>query len=88
MKHGPDQIALPLDWPQSEGDVRFIVTSANRDAFEHFRKFSMWPVKATIMTGPRRSGALRACLRDASVSSSQFPVQNGATVDSGTESLF
>jgi hypothetical protein len=53
---GPDQIALPLDWPQSEGDVRFIVSDANREAFDHFRKFSMWPVKATILTGPRRSG--------------------------------
>ncbi len=56
MRQGPDQIALPLDWPQSEGDARFIVSDANRDAFEHFRKFSMWPVKATILTGPRRSG--------------------------------
>ena len=56
MKPGPDQIALPLDWPQSEGDVRFIVSDANRDAFDHFRKFSIWPVKATILTGPRRSG--------------------------------
>ncbi|HVU28866.1 MAG TPA: DnaA/Hda family protein [Sphingomicrobium sp.] len=56
MKHGPDQIALPLDWPQSEGDARFIVSEANREAFDHFRKFSMWPVKATILTGPRRSG--------------------------------
>jgi hypothetical protein len=56
MKQGPDQIALPLDWPQSEGDVRLMVTDANREAFEHFRKWSMWPVKATILTGPRRSG--------------------------------
>ena len=56
MRRGPDQIALPLDWPQSEGDARFIVSDANRDAFDHFRKFSMWPVKATILTGPRRSG--------------------------------
>lgn len=56
MRRGPDQIALPLDWPQSERDARFIVSEANRDAFEHFRKFSMWPVKATILTGPRRSG--------------------------------
>ena len=53
---GPDQIALPLDWPQSEGDVRFIVSDANRDAFDHFRKFSLWPVKATLLVGPRRSG--------------------------------
>jgi Hda-like (regulatory inactivation of DnaA) protein len=56
MKRGPDQIALPLDWPQSEGETRFIVSDANREAFEHFRKWSMWPVKATILTGPRRSG--------------------------------
>src|SRR5206468_3685601 len=56
MKQGPDQIALPLDWPQGDGDQRFIVGEANRDAFDHFRKFSMWPVKATILTGPRRSG--------------------------------
>ena len=53
---GPDQIALPLDWPQTDGDARFILSDANRDAFEHFRKWSMWPVKATILTGPRRSG--------------------------------
>jgi hypothetical protein len=56
VKQASDQIALPLDWPQSDGDARFIVTQANRDAFDHFRKFSMWPVKATILTGPRRSG--------------------------------
>jgi chromosomal replication initiation ATPase DnaA len=56
MKQGPDQIALPLDWPHNEGDARFIVSDANRDAFEHFRQWSLWPVKATILTGPRRSG--------------------------------
>jgi hypothetical protein len=51
-----EQIALPLDWPQSQGESRLIVTNANRDAFEHFRKWSLWPVKATLLTGPRRSG--------------------------------
>jgi len=56
VKQRQDQIALPLDWPQSEGDARFIVSEANQDAFEHFRKWSLWPVKATIVTGPRRSG--------------------------------
>jgi predicted AAA+ superfamily ATPase len=56
VKQGPDQIALPLDWPQSDGDARFIVSDANREAFEHFGRFSMWPVRATILTGPRRSG--------------------------------
>ena len=56
MKQAPDQIALPLDWPQTEGDARFIVSDANREAFDHFRKWSIWPVRATILTGPRRSG--------------------------------
>lgn len=56
MKRPADQIALPLDWPQTEGETRFIVSEANRDAFQHFRRWSMWPVKATILTGPRRSG--------------------------------
>lgn len=56
MKRPADQIALPLDWPQTEGESRFIVTAANREAFEHFRHWSMWPVKATVLTGPRRSG--------------------------------
>jgi hypothetical protein len=51
-----DQIALPLDWPQTDGEARFIVSDANRQAFDHFRKWSLWPVKATILTGPRRSG--------------------------------
>ncbi|HVE01800.1 MAG TPA: DnaA/Hda family protein [Sphingomicrobium sp.] len=56
MKQGPDQIALPLDWPHTEGDARFIISDANREAFEHFRSWSLWPVKATVLTGPRRSG--------------------------------
>jgi len=56
MKRGADQIALPLDFPQSGDERRFILADANRDAFEHFRHWSMWPVKATLLTGPRRSG--------------------------------
>lgn len=56
MKRAADQIALPLDWPQSDGEARFILSECNREAFEHFRRWSMWPVKATILSGPRRSG--------------------------------
>lgn len=51
-----DQFALPLDWPQAGDDSRFILSDANRAAFEHFRSWSMWPVRATMLTGPRRSG--------------------------------
>jgi hypothetical protein len=56
VKRGADQIALPLDWPQTDDEVRFIVSDANREAFDHFRRWTMWPVRATILTGPRRSG--------------------------------
>lgn len=56
MSRRADQIALPLDWPQSDGEARFILSDSNREAFDHFRRWSMWPVKATILTGPPRSG--------------------------------
>ncbi|WP_118857067.1 HdaA/DnaA family protein [Sphingomonas mesophila] len=56
MSRAPDQIALPLDWPKAEGPDRFILAESNRAAFEHFRAWSLWPVKATVLAGPRRSG--------------------------------
>lgn len=56
MKGIADQFALPLDWPQAGDESRFILSEANEAAFEHFRSWSLWPVKATILTGPRRSG--------------------------------
>ncbi|MEQ7872625.1 DnaA/Hda family protein [Sphingomonas sp. ASV193] len=56
MTAGKDQIALPLDWPQAQDDSRFILSDANRAAFDHFRNWSLWPVKASLLTGPRRSG--------------------------------
>lgn len=56
MSGSREQIALPLDWPQSQGESRLIVTGSNRDAFDHFRNWSLWPVRATLLTGPRRSG--------------------------------
>ena len=56
MTKNKDQIALPLDWPQAQDESRFILSEANRAAFEHFRNWSLWPVKVTLLTGPRRSG--------------------------------
>lgn len=53
---GGEQIALPLDWPQAGDERRFILSSANQAAFDHFRHWSMWPVRASILVGPRRSG--------------------------------
>ncbi len=51
-----NQIALPLDWPVADRDEDFLVSEANRAVFEHFRRWSLWPVMATILTGPRKSG--------------------------------
>jgi Hda-like (regulatory inactivation of DnaA) protein len=51
-----DQIALPLNWPVADSESDFLVSDANRVAFEHLRHWSVWPVMATILTGPRKSG--------------------------------
>lgn len=50
------QIALPLDWPVADGDGDFLVSDANRAAFDHLRRVSTWPVMAALLTGPRKSG--------------------------------
>ena len=50
------QTVLPLDWPVADRDEDFLVSDANRVAFEHFRRWSVWPVPATLLTGPRKSG--------------------------------
>ena len=51
-----NQIALPLDWPVAEEDDDFLVSAANQAAFDHFKRWSLWPVMATVLTGPRKSG--------------------------------
>lgn len=50
------QIALPLDWPVADSDADFLISDANRLAFEHLKRWSTWPVAATLLTGPRKSG--------------------------------
>jgi chromosomal replication initiation ATPase DnaA len=34
----------------------FLLSDANRVAFEHLTRWSLWPVMATLITGPRKSG--------------------------------
>ncbi|MGE5721362.1 MAG: HdaA/DnaA family protein [Sphingomonadales bacterium] len=51
-----EQIALPLHWPVADSESDFLVSDANRSAFEHLRRWSVWPVRATVLTGPRKSG--------------------------------
>ncbi len=51
-----NQPALPFDWPADEGDAEFIVTESNRTAVMHLERPATWPVCATLLTGPRKSG--------------------------------
>ncbi len=51
-----NQIALPLAWPVAERDEDFLLSDCNQAAFEHLRRWSTWPVMATVLTGPRKSG--------------------------------
>jgi hypothetical protein len=50
------QIALPLNWPVADGEQDFLISDANRAAFEHLKRWSVWPVMASLLTGPRKSG--------------------------------
>lgn len=50
------QIALPLDWPVADRDEDFLISDANRAAFDHLKSWSLWPVMASLVTGPRKSG--------------------------------
>lgn len=50
------QIALPLDWPVADRDEDFLISDSNRTAFDHLKSWSLWPVMATLITGPRKSG--------------------------------
>lgn len=50
------QIALPLDWPVADGDEDFLLSDANRAAFAHLQRWASWPVMASVLHGPRKSG--------------------------------
>lgn len=51
-----EQIALPLSWPVADDESDFVIADANRAAYDHLRRWSVWPVMATLLTGPRKSG--------------------------------
>ena len=50
------QAALPFDWPVDDSEGEFIVTASNRVAADHLRRSGVWPVCATVLAGPRKSG--------------------------------
>ena len=47
---------LPFQWPVADRDEDFLVGDANRSAYTHLTRWSLWPVMATLLTGPRKSG--------------------------------
>lgn len=51
-----NQIALPLAWPVADREEDFLISDANRAAYDHLIRWSLWPVMATLLTGPRKSG--------------------------------
>ncbi|MEP6786166.1 MAG: chromosomal replication initiator DnaA [Sphingomonadales bacterium] len=50
------QAGLPLDWPADEAEDSFIVTPSNERAVRHIERPGTWPVAATLLVGPRKSG--------------------------------
>lgn len=50
------QIALPLGWPADERQEDFIVGESNARAVRHLEHWGTWPVMATVLSGPRKSG--------------------------------
>lgn len=50
------QFALPFAWPAVEDERDFCLGEANAAAVRHLEHRSLWPVMATLLTGPRKSG--------------------------------
>lgn len=50
------QLALPFDWPAAQDEGDFLVGAANTQVMRHLGHWSLWPVMATVVTGPRKSG--------------------------------
>lgn len=49
------QLALPFRWPAADGRG-YLVSAANAGLLRHLDHWALWPVMATILTGPRKSG--------------------------------
>ncbi|MFN2260136.1 MAG: chromosomal replication initiator DnaA, partial [Parasphingopyxis sp.] len=50
------QIALPLDWPDDDNATGFVIDESNKSAVRHLDHWSLWPVRVSLLTGPRKSG--------------------------------
>ncbi len=50
------QIALPLNWGSASGEADFVVSDANLAAVRHLEHWALWPVRASVLAGPPKSG--------------------------------
>ena len=50
------QIGLPFAWPESDNESAFFVDESNAGVVKHLEHWSLWPVRSTLLTGPRKSG--------------------------------
>ncbi|MGI4731704.1 MAG: HdaA/DnaA family protein [Janthinobacterium lividum] len=50
------QLPLPLVWPADPGDDAFVVTPSNEQAVRLLADPAVWPVRAALLVGPRKSG--------------------------------
>lgn len=72
-----NQIGLPFAWPAADEDRDFCRGAANADAVRHLEHRGLWPVMATLLTGPRKSGR--------SLIGRIFAAQSGGTLIDGAE---
>jgi Bacterial dnaA protein len=50
------QIGLPFDWPAEAEKTDFLVSESNRAVADHIEHWARWPVRASLLVGPRKSG--------------------------------
>jgi hypothetical protein len=50
------QSALPFDWPADAEKSDFLITACNAAAADHLEHWGRWPVRASVLIGPRKSG--------------------------------
>ena len=50
------QIGLPLLWPAEAAIDDFLLSPTNAAAVRHLEHRALWPVMATVLSGPRKSG--------------------------------
>lgn len=52
------QISLPFDWSGHDATAvdSFLVSDANQLAVRHLERWSEWPVAASVLSGPSKSG--------------------------------